>query len=244
MTALVLHDLGGTSRQLIPMMPVLPDVWAPDLPAHGANPVPDDLDELSLYRLAQTVAEGMPERASEHPLTIIGVGLGAAVGLRIVLSRLHKIDRFVAIRPSFGSVSLPENLTVYPVIAELLGSHPRDAVQRFETSGVFNDIRRSSRAAANEALQLIQEPNAAERRARFSEIPMYAGYREDEFKDLDVASMVIADPTDPVHPLWLAQQWQHLLGAAIRVTPDRGRNPHAVDAWIQNELATYLVGVR
>lgn len=244
MTVLVLHDLGGSSHQLVPLLPPLPDVWAPDLAGHGSSPMPEDLEDLSLYRLAQTVAEGMPERASETPLTIIGLGLGAAVGLRIVLSRLHRIDRFVAIRPSFGPRTLPENLTVYPVIAELLASNPRNAVQRFETSGVFNDIRRASRAAAVETLQLIHAPDAAERRARFSEIPMYPAYREDEFSELDVSSMVIADPTDIVHPLWLANDWQRLLGSAMRVTPDRGRHPHSADPWIRNELATYLVGVR
>ena len=244
MTVLVLHDLGGSSHQLIPLLPPLPDIWAPDLTGHGASPMPEDPDELSLYRIAQAVAEALPEQTSDSPLTIIGLGLGAAVGLRIVLSRLHDIDRFVAIRPSFGPRSLPENLTVYPVMAELLGSHPRDAVQRFETSGVFNDIRRASRAAAAEILQLMHAPDAAERRARFSEIPMYPAYREDEFTGLDVASMVIADPNDAVHPLWLANDWQRLLGAAMRVTPDRGRHPHSADPWIRNELATYLVGVR
>lgn len=244
MTVLVLHDLGGSSHQLFPLLPALPDLWAPDLTGHGTSPMPEDRDELSLYRIAQTVAEGLPERASEHPLTIIGLGLGAAVGLRIVLSRLHNIDRFVAIRPSFGPRTLPENLTVYPVMAELLGGYPRDAVQRFETSGVFNDIRRASRASASEILQLMHAPDAVQRRARYSEIPMYPAYNESEFAGLDVASMVIADPTDAVHPLSLAHDWQRLLGAAMRVTPDRGRNPHAADAWIRGELATYLVGVR
>lgn len=248
MTQLVLHDLGTDRSQLASFLPPLPDVWAPDLPAHGANQVPEDLDELSIYRMAQHVAQGMPAHAGEHPLTIIGLGLGAAVGLRIALSGVFRMDRFVAIRPSFTHLTLPEHLTVYPVLADLLGSTARGGIDQvmatLTTTGIYNDIRSSSRAAAVEIEQLITAPGAKERRMRLAEIPMHPAFQQNEFAGLNMPSMVIADPSDPVHPLSVAEQWAAMLGAAYRVTPDRGRDPRSADPWIRRELDAYLVGVR
>ena len=249
MTALVLHDLGGDARQLAQMLPELPDVWAPDLPGHGANALPADAEALSIYRLAQQVAQGMPQHATGSPLTIIGLGLGAAVGLRIALSGVFRMDRFVAIRPSFNHQTLPEHLTIYPVLADLLGTTTYGAgieqvMAKLVTTGIYNDIRQSSRAAAAEVERQVMAPGARERRMRLAEIPMHPAFEAHEFTNLDLPSMVIADPTDPVHPIGVAEQWTDLLGAAQHVTPDRGRDPHSADAWIRHQLDAYLVGVR
>lgn len=249
MTVLVLHDLGGDSSQLASMLPQLPDVWAPDLPAHGMNAVPADAEALSVYRLAQQVAQGMPQHASGAPLTVIGLGLGAAVGLRIALSGVFRMDRFVAIRPSFTHQTLPEHLTIYPVLADLLGTTTYgtgidQVMAKLVTTGIYNDIRSASRAAATEVERQITAPGARDRRMRLAEIPMHPAFEAHEFDTLDLPSMVIADPTDPVHPLSVAAQWSDLLGAAQRVTPDRGRDPHGADAWIRHQLDAYLVGVR
>ena len=246
MTVLVLHDLGHDRSQLASMLPPLPDVWAPDLPGHGANPEPaaDHTDSLSVYEMARVVAIGMPPAASQVPLTVVGLGLGAAVGLRIVLAGVHRIDRFVAIRPSFGSQPMAPNLLAYPVLATLLETSPRDALQRFETSGVFNEVRAASEAAGAELRALAVNPRTqAHTRALFT-APGHPAFEPHEFAGFDVPTMVIADPTSPVHPLSVAHEWQTLMGAALRVTPERGRHPHAADAWIRQQLSEYLVGVR
>ena len=244
MTVLVLHDLGYDRSQLAGMLPPLPDVWAPDLPGHGSSPEPADPAELSIYEMARAAAQGLPARAAKVPLTVIGLGLGAAVGLRIAMAGVHRIDRFVAIRPSFSDSPMTQNLYAYPVLGALMQSHPRDATARFETSGVFNDIRRASEAAAAELRGIALDPRTRAPHAALTTTPGHPAYQPHEFAGFDVPSMVIADPSSPVHPLSLAYAWQSMLGAALRVTPERGRRPHAADDWIRQQLWEYLVGVQ
>ena len=73
---------------------------------------------------------------------------------------------------------------------------------------------------------------------------MHPAFEPHEFAGFDVPTMAIADPSDPVHPLSIATEWVDHLGAAMRVTPDRGRDPQSADSWIRRELDGYLVGVR
>lgn len=246
---LALHDLGTDPRQVRAMLPELPNVIAPALPAHGTNPMPEDTESLSVYRMAQQVAEQLPHTVHEHPLTVIGVGLGAAIGLRLALSGVFRMDRFVAIRPSFTHYSLPDNLVVYPVVAELLGTTTYgqgidQVMAKLVTTGIYNDTRAASRAAAVEIERLVTAPEAKHRRMRLAETPMHPAFEPHEFAALDVPAMVIADPSDPVHPLSIATEWVDYLGGAMRVTPDRGRDPQSADSWIRRELDGYLVGVR
>lgn len=249
MAVLALHDLGADHRQLRTLLPELPNLLTPDLPGHGTQPMPEDLTDLSVYRMAQGVAEQLPPVAHEYPLTVIGVGLGAAVGLRIALSGVFRMDRFVAIRPSFTQQTLPDHMVVYPVVADLLGTTTYgqgidQVMAKLLTTGIYNDIRAASRAAAVEVERLVTAPEAKQRRMRLAEIPMHPAFEAHEFAHLDLPTMVVADPTDPVHPLSVANEWVDRIGAALRVTPDRGRDPQAADPWIRRELDAYLVGVR
>ncbi|AZZ50515.1 hypothetical protein C5E02_10155 [Rathayibacter rathayi] len=217
-TVLLLHGLGGDRSQPLELLrsalPAGSEVIAPDIRAHGASDLLGAPGDFALETLADEVTEEVVRAGAAHkPLTVLGISMGAAIALRLAVRRVLPIDRAVFVRPSFTAEPLPENLTVFPVIAQLLHDHGAKRGERmFRASGLFARAAEVSPAAAEALTRQFRSPQAADRAVRLAEIPRNAAYRDSaELGEVIARSLVIAADRDPVHPVDVAEEWARAL---------------------------------
>lgn len=246
MTILALHGLGGSRASILAYLPteLRSRVVAPDVRAHGASPLIGEGDDFALEALAVECADALAAEHDGSPVSIVGVSMGAAIGLRIALSGRFRIDRVALLRPSFTHEALPANLAAFPVIAELLERHgPKRALAALRSSGAYDAVRSISPAGADALETQVTQPLAWERRARLLEIPRNRAYAPGELASLDAASVVLASPRDPIHPLHVAEAWAAGLGHRMLVSPARDDGVGAVMAWYRERLDSFLTGL-
>ena len=247
MGILLLHGLGGDRTQVLQQLgPALPDhetVLAPDVRAHGASPLIGQPHDFSLDALAAEI-ENEAAAARLGPLTIVGVSMGAAIGLRIALRGRLQVERLVFVRPAFTNQPLPPNLAAFPVMGELLHRHPAEKAETlFKGTGAYRRLHLESRLGAAGALEQFRAPLAAERAIRLVEIPRNRVFDTPaDLSELRMPSTVVAAPRDPVHPLSVAELWHAALPAStLTVLParDDGVPPYlaAMRAAVSNAFA-------
>ncbi|WP_404312712.1 alpha/beta hydrolase [Agrococcus terreus] len=245
---LAIHGLGGDRGSMRAYLegavPPGVQVLAPDLRAHGANPLVGEPDDFALEALAAEVADELVRVGDGSPVTIVGVSLGAAIAASIARSGRFPLDRVALVRPAFTDVALPDHLGVFPVIGRLLGERrPARAWEELQRTGAWRAIAHESLAHAN-ALELqLTQPLAAERRIRLIEAPRNAAYRPGELR-IPAPTVVLASPRDPIHPLHVAEAWRDELGCRMLVSPPRDAGEEAMYAWFRQQLGSFLVGIR
>ncbi|MFC7431262.1 MULTISPECIES: alpha/beta fold hydrolase [unclassified Agrococcus] len=246
MTILALHGLGGARANALAYLPegLRSHVVAPDVRAHGASTLLGTGDDFALASLAAECADALAAEHDGSPVTIVGVSMGAAIGLRIALAGRFPIDRVAFLRPSFTHEALPANLAVFPVVADLLERHgQRGALAALRASGVYDAVRSVSPAGATALESQVTQPHAWERRARLLEIPRDRAYAPGELANLGAPSVVLASPRDPVHPLHVAEEWAAGLRCRMLVSPARDDGAAAVTAWYREQLGSFLTGL-
>lgn len=245
---LALHGLGSDSSAmrgyLAGAVPAGVQVLAPDLRAHGANPLIGEADDFALESLADEVARELIRVGDGSPVSIVGVSLGAAIAATIARSGRFPLDRVALVRPAFTTEPLPPNLAVFPVLGRLLEERrPRRVLEQLRASGAWRAIAHESLAHARALEEQVTQPLAAERRIRLLEIPRNAAYRAGELR-IAAPSVVLASPRDPVHPLHIAEEWRDELGARMLVSPARDDGEDAMMGWFQQQLGSFLLGIR
>ena len=222
MAILLLHGLGGDRRQPLALLgPVLPEaatVFAPDARAHGSSTLLGSPADFSLDALADEIAAGLPP----EPLTIIGISMGAAIGLRLALR--VEVQKLVFIRPAFTDSPLPDNLAAYPVMGRLLATFgAKHGEKLFRETDYFHELETASPLAAEGAIEQFRKPDAAARAIRLIEIPRNAAFESAaELAEVTAPASIVAAPRDPVHPVDVAELWTASLpNASLSLVPAR-----------------------
>jgi pimeloyl-ACP methyl ester carboxylesterase len=226
-TTLLLHGLGNDARQVRDLLgPVLPQTTlVPDVRAHGVSPLIGGAPDFRLERMAAELP------VPEGPLTIVGVSMGAALGLRIALARPQDVRRLIFVRPAFTDQPLPQNLELFPVLGELLHRYGATEAERlFRGSARYRGVELVSRLGAAGLVAQLRAPRAVERSIRLVEIPRNRAFSSArELAPLGMPSTVVAAPRDPVHPESVAELWAESLpaGRLVRVPArDDGLKPY------------------
>lgn len=245
---LALHGLGSDSSAvrdyLAGAVPAGVQVFAPDLRAHGADARLGEPEDFALEAMADDVARALIRVGDGSPVSIVGVSLGAALATIIARSGRFPLDRVALVRPAFTHEPLPRNLTVFPLIGRLLGEHkPHRALEHLRASGAWRAIAHESLAHARYLETQVTQPRAAERRIRLTEIPRNALALASEPR-IQAPTVVLASPRDPVHPLHVAQAWAEELGTRMLVSPARDDGGDAMMRWFQQQLGSFLTGIR
>jgi pimeloyl-ACP methyl ester carboxylesterase len=253
-TTLLLHGLGADRRQPLslfgPLLNAGPGaepgtgpgtgspggrILAPDLPAHGENPeagVPAPAaSDFALDRLADRVVAAVHSElgappSDDLPLTVIGISMGAAIALRILLRGLLPVRRAVFVRPAFTEEPLPANLRPFPVIGQLLADlGARDGEAAFRETSLYSGVARASPLGGHGLLSQFRSADAAVRAVRLVEIPRnraFTGVGELTAAGQSGARIAVVGAfRDPTHPLSIAEQWADGLGAPLLRVPAR-----------------------
>ncbi len=245
---LAIHGLGSDSSAmrdyLAGAVPAGVRVLAPDLRAHGANPLIGGPDDFAIDALADEVADALVRHGDGTPVSIVGVSLGAALAARIARSGRFPLDRVALVRPAFTTEPLPANLAIFPLLGRLLEEHrPSRALERLRASGAWRAIAHESLAHARGLEAQLTQPLAVERRIRLLEIPRNVAYARGALR-IAAPTVVLASERDPVHPLHVAEAWRDELDCRMLVSPARDDGEARMFAWFQQQLGSFLVGIR
>ncbi len=261
MTTVLLHGLGADRRQPLGIFePVVqavagPDelIVAPDVRAHGGFLAVGEPADFHLDRLAAEVCEHVPVALAEagrggrdasESATIIGISMGAALALRIILDGLLPVRRAVFVRPAFDDRSLPDNLRAFPVIGQILADAGPAGAAEFQERELFLQVAAASPAGGRALLSQFQAPDATRRAMRLVEIPRNRAFADDaELAELDargIRSLVVAAPRDPVHPFHIAERWAGGLHAMLELLPARDDGLEAQTTVLQERVARWL----
>jgi pimeloyl-ACP methyl ester carboxylesterase len=263
-TTLLLHGLGADRRQPLGIFEsvvrevVGPDelIVAPDVRAHGGFLAAGEPSDFAMPRLAAEVAGEVRSACTaagvvlgedggrDGSLTVIGISMGAAIGLRIALDSLLPIRRAAFVRPAFDDRPLPDNLRPFPVIGQILADAGPAGVDEFQERGVFRQVVEASPAGGRALLAQFQAPDAARRAMRLVEIPRNRAFEhDDELATLPargIRSLVVGAPRDPVHPFPIAERWAGGLRATLDAVPARDDGQAAQTAALQERVGRWL----
>lgn len=264
MTTVLLHGLGADRRQPLGLFePVIEEVVgvdefivAPDVRAHGGFLEVGEPADFELNRLAAEVSQRIPvavaeagwggdsAHASSEPVTLIGISMGAAIALRIILEGLLPVRRAVFVRPAFDDRPLPDNLRAFPVIGQILADAGPAGIAEFEERALYRRIEAESPAGARALLTQFQAPDAARRAMRLVEIPRNRAFVSDaelaEPAARGIRSLVVGAPRDPVHPFAIAEHWAGALGASFETVTARDEGQAAQTSMLRERVGRWL----
>lgn len=246
MALLLLHGLGGDRDQPLslvgPCLPAGARVLAPDLRAHGGSALIGGPADFSFPALTAELVDTVRESGfDQEPLTVIGTSLGAALAVRLVASGLLAIERLVLLRPAFTDQPIPPNLALFPVLGELLYRHPAERAEAsFRRTGLYRNLRTTSRLGASGVIEQFRKPDASARAVRLVELPRNRAFESGD-PEIDLPTTIIAAPRDPLHPLAVASEWHRRLPSSTLVevpARDDGMAPYlaAIRAAVRSAL--------
>ncbi len=206
---------------------------AADARLHGLTHI-DSPDPLTFDRLADDILALADSVELAADRVFIGVSMGAATALTVALHGRSRIRGLVLIRPAWLNTPHPPNLTAFPLIADLLSRFgAAEGKARLRQHQLFQHLRDESAGTAASLLEQFDKPWAVERLRRLVELPADAPFADPaELAAVDVPTLVIAAPGDPVHPLAVAQQWSQWIPGSryAQITPrDEDAEQHRIE---------------
>lgn len=249
---LLLHGLGGDRQQALGLIDGYSDpriaVLAPDLRAHGESPIVGPPGAFTFEALSADLL-ALIDRLGQgsKPVIVAGISMGAALALRLAISRALDLRGMALVRPAFDDTSSPDNLAVLPVTASLLRSvNPEAARASLLASPEYRAIAAVTESGASSALDQLEKPMARERAVRLAEVPKNVAWRDDgEMRGVDMPALVIGVDRDVMHPLALARRTAELLpeGRFVEATPrdvDPKRYDREIRAAVLGQIAEIL----
>ena len=262
------HGIGGTLAQpfrfLIPCEGEDPDVdqepgsharqfrmAAFDFRAHGATPLGDP-EKLRIDIFADDLVAFMNHLQVETAV-LGGISMGAAVALSAALRYPERCIALVLCRPAWlnGSMS-SQAIAAYAEVVRLLRNEPspESALQKLEKSDIYGALVKQSADAGKSLLGqvrcVVSDPNMREAAvARLQYLPTgQSGLDLQSAATVNVPTLIMATPDDPIHPLSFAEALAGAIAHAsfVKLGPKRlNDGPHIEE--VNSQIAQFLDSV-
>ncbi|KQT69836.1 MULTISPECIES: alpha/beta fold hydrolase [unclassified Aureimonas] len=192
--------------------------------------------------------EATTEAAGARSFVAGGVSMGAAIALRLAVTRSDLVRALVLVRPAWIAEPAPVNMRPYAVAAGAMRAHPGD-----------RDAARAAFAASPEARRLAEvSPDNLASLAGFFDRPDLAstadlldgvaadgpGVTRAEIAALRLPVLVVGNGEDDVHPLDLARELSGLVpGAAFVEVPPKAADKGVHQAAVRRAIADFLAAL-
>lgn len=233
------HGLCGDARQTAEAFPGVPGFRRVTLDCRGQGA--SEMGDVSLAAFADDVA-ALAERLTP-PLVMGGISMGAAITLRLAVTRPDLVCGLILVRPAWGAEPAPPNMAPNAEVAALLARLPPAAA-------------RAAFAASATARRLAAEApdNLASLTGFFDRAPLAdtarllnvisadgPGVTEADVAALRLPALVCGCAEDAIHPLPLARHLAGLIpGARFAELPPKGRDKPAHLAALHAAIAAFL----
>jgi len=237
------HGLGGDAAQVAEVYPEMPATRRLTLEcrAHGAS-ASGSLANLSIATFADDVAALAADRGVSRAV-VGGISMGAAVSLRLAVTRPELVKALVLARPAWMFAPAPDNMQPIALVADLLRKHALPiAREMFEQSEV---AKRLARDAPNNLVSLrgfFANHDPATRAALLGSIARDGpGVTESEARGIAVPTLVIGTTEDTIHPLYFAESLAAMIphAAFVRIT-SKSVDPARHAAEFRDALSVFL----
>jgi pimeloyl-ACP methyl ester carboxylesterase len=188
---------------------------------HGRSEAGDSA-EFSIATFANDVAAMIEERGSA-PVVLGGISMGAAIALRLAVTRPDLVRAVVLARPAWITEAAPPNMRAYAEVGELLSRFPPDEAR------VWFDRSETARWLETEG-----PDNLASLRSFFTREPIATtsalltriaadgpNVTASKVEALRLPTLVIGQARDPLHPLAYAERLAAMIPDARfeKITP-------------------------
>jgi pimeloyl-ACP methyl ester carboxylesterase len=168
------------------------------------------------------------------------------VALRFALEHRDRVRALVLIRPAWFDRPHPPSLAAFASVARLLREHePERARAIFAASAEYARVRAASAVAADSLLSQFSRPGATARAAVLERMPADAPLPvRPSWHELDMPTLVLGTPDDPLHPLTYADALAKALPNAHlqNVTP-KAVDEHAHRREVAAAIDVFLEGL-
>jgi len=216
------HGLGADAAQPAGVFPTDAFAcWTLECRGHGASPL-GPAERVSIARSAEDVA-AMIAALGLGPCPVGGISMGAAIALRLAVTRPELVSALMLVRPAWVTAARPDNLAPNAEVARLLATlPPAEARAAFEDSQIAALLRREA------------PDNLASLRGFFERTPLGQtatllrriaadgpGVSEADLAALACPTLVVGHDRDAIHPWAHAAALAELIPGAglVRVTP-------------------------
>jgi pimeloyl-ACP methyl ester carboxylesterase len=204
--AIFQHGLGGDAAQIREIFPKIPPVRRITLECRAQGR--SEVGPLSDFAIA-TFADDVAFLASELGIgraVVGGISMGAAIALRLAVTRPNLVSALVLARPAWLFAPGPDNMKPIAFVAELLRTQDsRSALDVFERSEIASRLRREAPDNLVSLRSFFTRPDSAVTAALIGTIAADGpGLTEDDARKIDVPTLVIGCGADVVHPFALA----------------------------------------
>lgn len=237
------HGLCGDASQTAEAFP--PDAGfrriTVEMRGHGRSEA-GPLERLSIATFASDIARYI-ETALAGPVVIGGISMGAAIALRLTVTRPDLVRALILARPAWVTASAPGNMAPNAEVGRLLETLPPQ-----EARAAFLDGATGRRLAAD------APDNLASLTGFFARTPLHVtaallraisgdgpGISDDSLARIAVPSLVIGHAHDVVHPLAHAHALAERIAGArlVEITPKAdSRSLYVAD--FRHAMATFL----
>jgi pimeloyl-ACP methyl ester carboxylesterase len=217
------HGLCGDARQPTEVFPNSKAYhrMTVECRGHGASEV-GSVKAFSIERFADDVVEVI-ERKGIGPVVIGGISMGAAIALRVAVTRPDLVRGLIIARPAWLVRRSLGNMRPNAEVGRWLKNFPpMIALRRFEQSPTAEHLQRlGPDNLASMRSFFTREPIAitAELLTRIS--TCYPGVTWAQLRAINVPTLVIGHGQDFVHPLAMAQQLADVIPGSklVEITP-------------------------
>ena len=210
-----------------------------DCRGHGQSPLGDP-QHLSLASFTDDLAT-LASRLK--PIAIGGISMGAALALRLAVTRPDLVPALILSRPAWVTDAAPPNLSPNAEVGALIATHAPLAT--FDASQTARDLATTA------------PDNLASLRGFFARQPLDAtaalltriaadgpGVTPDQLKALTLPTLILASPEDFIHPMAMAEALAALIrGSKLVILPAKGRDRPAHVAACQSAILHFLKGL-
>lgn len=240
------HGLCGAQGQPAEIFPTGPALRRLTLECrgHGASP-PGPLDRLSIRTFTDDAAAFL-ESNSSRPAVVGGISMGAAIALRLAVTRPDLVRALVLARPAWTTRHAPANMAPNALVGRLLARHPPEVARRLflqnplatrlrrhgpdNLASILSFFTRSPQAVTAALLQLISAGGP--------------GIAEANLARLQIPVLVIGHGRDLIHPLRHARSLAMRIPGArlVQITP-KATDLAAYHQEFRDTLRAFLAGI-
>ena len=233
------HGLCGDAGQTAEAFPAVPGFRRVTLECRGQGA--SDMGAVSLAIFAADVA-ALAEGLSP-PLVIGGISMGAAIALRLAVTRPDLVRALILVRPAWGVDPAPPNMAPNAEVGALLACLP-PAEARAALAASATARRLAAEAPDNLASLLgffDRAPQDDTARLLTTISADGPGITEADLRALRLPVLVCGTAEDAIHPLALARRLAALIPASRFIDlPPKGRDKPAHLAALHAAIAAFL----
>ena len=206
---------------------------------HGASPLghPENLSIASFTDDLATLASRL------KPVAVGGISLGAAMALRLAVTRPDLVPALILSRPAWVTDAAPPNIAPNAEVGALIAAHAELAT--FDASPTARALATTSPDNLASLRGFFARQPLPETAALLTRIAADGpGVTPDQLKSLTIPTLILGSDADHIHPMALAETLARLIPHATLVKlPPKGRDRAAHIAACQAAILHFLKGL-